>query len=515
MVMRIACVYTVERGATTDKPLPYAMDIPFGMAIIATILQQAGHDVDLMVFSPRSQWADSITTFIARRRPRLFCLTAVSTQFAFQREIAKLVKRIDPSIFVILGGHHASLDPEETIRTPALDAICVGEGDHSVIELARRLADREPLTGIPHLWFKGADGEVEKNPPLEFDTDLDTLPYIDRKMWEPWIAEPDRYPSVLLGRGCPFRCTYCSAHAMARLSEGRFVRFRSPENIIGEISAICERYPSVDNIYLEVETIAHQKEAAPLFAKLAEFNAAREKKLNFGVNFTVTSTFIRNSEQCEKFLLMLRRANVVYLNIGLESGSERLRREVLRRPRYTNAEFLEFCRIAREHDVAVDLYVLIGIPGETPEDFKETVQLVRNSRPKMVQLSIFYPYLGTDLANVALEKGLVTKDGLNPALERARPALDLPTFSRRRVRLEYILFWFKAFRGVWPARRILAETVQGIIAGSPALWSRYTRLRDESKVVRYLRARYRMIRHHDEDPGTIHRPTKIEFTYSD
>ncbi|HKA28690.1 MAG TPA: cobalamin-dependent protein, partial [Candidatus Binatia bacterium] len=248
--MRIGCVYTVERGATTDKPLPYAMDIPFGMAIIATILQQAGHDVDLMVFSPRSRWADSIEAFIATRRPRLFCLTAVSTQFAFQREIAKLVKRIDPSIFVILGGHHASLDPEETIRTPALDAICVGEGDHSVIELARRLADQEPLTGIPHLWFKGADSEVERNPPLEFDTDLDTLPYIDRRMWEPWIAEPDRYPSVLLGRGCPFRCTYCSAHAMARLSEGRFVRFRSPENIIGEISAICERYPSVDNIYL-------------------------------------------------------------------------------------------------------------------------------------------------------------------------------------------------------------------------------------------------------------------------
>ena len=513
--MRIGCVYTVERGATTDKPLPYAMDIPFGIAIIATVLERAGHDIDLLVFSPRSQWTRRLTTYIETARPRLFCLTAVSTQFAFQREIANLIKRIDPSIFVILGGHHASLDPEEAVLTPTLDAICVGEGDQSVIELARRLEDGEPLTGIPHLWLKQADGGIERNPPLEFDQDLDTLPYIDRALWEPWIAAPDKYPSVLLGRGCPFRCTYCSAHAMARLSEGRFVRFRSPENIIGEISAICERYPAVDNIYLEVETIAHQKEAGPLFAKLAEFNASQARPLSFGVNFTVTSTFIRNTEQCRAFLCMLKAANVVYLNIGLESGSERLRRDILRRPKYTNAEFLEFCRIAREFDVAVDLYVLIGIPGETPADFNETIRLVRAARPKMVQLSIFYPYLGTDLANVALERGLVTKQSLSPALERARPALDLPSFSRRRVRLEYVLFWFKVFRGVWPTRRILAETVQGIIAGSPALWATYTRLRDESRVVRSLRARYRAMMNRTEDPGTIHRPTKIEFTYSD
>jgi hypothetical protein len=133
----------------------------------------------------------------------------------------------------------------------------------------------------------------------------------------------------------------------------------------------------------------------------------------------------------------------------------------------------------------------------------------------MVQLSVFYPYLGTDLANVALERGLVTRQSLNPSLERARTTLDLPTFSRRRVRLEYILFWYKVYRGVWPASRIMTETVQGIIAGSPRLWSAYTRLKENSRVVRYIRARYRSLRKRGEDPGNIHRPTKIEFTYGD
>lgn len=514
--MKIGCVYTVERGATTEKPLPYAMDIPFGMAIIATVLKHAGHEVQLLVFSPRSTYAETIERYIETHHPKLFCLTAVSTQFGFVRELARLVKHIDPSIFVIVGGHHASLDSEEAIKTPNLDAICVGEGDRSTIDLARRMETGEPLTGIPHLWLKRPDGTVEKNPPAAFDQDLNSLPYIDREMWEPWVAHPDQYPSVLLGRGCPFRCTYCSAHAMQRLAEGRFVRFRSPDNIVGEIAAISARYPHVDNIYLEVETIAHQKEAAPLFAKLARFNAVREKKLMFGVNFTVTSTFIRNEEHCREFLGMLKCANVVYLNIGLESGSERLRHDVLRRPKYTNAEFLQFCRLAREYGISVDLYVLIGIPGEKPADFRETIQLVRAARPKMVQLSIFYPYLGTDLATIALERGLVTRESLNPSLERARPALDLPTFSRRRVRLEYVLFWFKVYRGVWPISKIMAETVRGIIAGSPRLWSAYTRLKDDSRVVRQIRAWYRSLRNnHSEDPGSIHRPSKIDLTYND
>jgi radical SAM superfamily enzyme YgiQ (UPF0313 family) len=513
--MKIGCVYTVERGATASQPLPFAMDIPFGMGIIATVLKRAGHDVRLLVFSPRSSYAETLREYIETERPTLLCLTAVSSQFSFIRRIAEIAKEIDPSLFVVLGGHHASLNPDDAILAPTLDAICVGEGDHSVVALAECLEKGDPVTGIPHLWIKQPDGTWEKNPPLEFDGDLDSLPYIDREIWEPWVEHPDRYPSVLLGRGCPFRCTYCSAHAMARLSKGRFVRFRSPENICGEIDQIAERYPEADDIYLEVETIAHQKEAIPLFEKLEEFNAGRERKLRFGLNFTVTSVFIRDEAECRKFLEMLNRANVVYLNIGLESGSERLRKEVLRRPRYTNEEFIRFSRIAREYGVALDFYVLIGVPGETLADYKETVRLVRDTNPKTVQLSIFYPYLGTDLATIALERELVSRNDLDKAsIERAQPALDLPGFSRRRVKLEYSLFWFKAFRGHWPASKIAVETLQGIVSGSPRLWARYTRIRENSKVFAFLRDRYQSMLGRREGEAS-HRPSKIEFTYSD
>lgn len=524
--MKIGCVYTVERGATDEVPLPYATDIPFGMAIISTLLKDAGHDVRLLVFSARSNYRRILEDYIREQRPRLFCLTAVSSQFAFIREIARIIKHTDPSIFVALGGHHASLDSDEAIETPTLDAICVGEGDYAVLELARQLEAGGGVSGIPNMWIKRPDGPLEKNPAVDFEQDLDSLPFIDRKLWEPWIVNPDKYPHVLLGRGCPFRCTYCSAHAMRGLQSGKFVRFRSVSNIVAEIEKICVDYPAVDSIYLEVETIAHQKEAVALFEGLAAFNRGRDVPLSFGCNFTVTSQFIRREEGCREFLAMLERANVTYLNIGLESGSERLRKDVLRRPRYTNDEFVRFAQMAREFEIDLDFYVLIGVPDETLEDYRETVRLVRETQPKTVQLSIFYPYLGTDLATLALDRGLVTRRDLDPtldagdesealrkAMERTRPALNVPTFPRWRVRLEYTLFWFKVYRGHWPASQILVQSILGFIVGNPRLWAMYNRLQDHSRVVNFLREIYRSRLHRGSNPRDVHRPQQIHATY--
>jgi len=489
--MRIGCVYSVERAASRDKPLLVAMDIPFGISTIATVLENAGHTVDLFVCPQGENTQEDIfTDYLVTHRPKLLCFTAVSTQFPYVRYLINKTKKSVPSIYIILGGHHASLDPEEAIQVSGVDAICLGEGDQSIIQLAKALETNTPVTGIPNLWIKLEDGNLEKNPPLPFQQNLDELPYINRKMWEPWIKEPGRYPSVLLGRGCPFGCTYCSNHAMRRISTGRYTRFRSPENIVGEIEQICSNYPGVDSIYLEVETIAHQKEAVPLFLALEAFNNNRTSKVGFGLNFTVTSTFIRNKEKSHEFLSMLKRANVEYMNIGLESGSELLRRNVLRRPKYSNVEFLRFTRLAREYEIDLNFYVLIGVPGETLADYKETLALVRKAMPRMVFLSIFYPYLGTDLYTIAAEQGLISEEGLDTSAERARPALDLPGFSRARIRMEYILFWYKAYRGYWPLSKIFVETGRGIINGSPHAWKIYQYLQERSRIFKWLKHFY-------------------------
>ena len=147
MPLSLACVYSVESYVTLDKPIREGASVPFGIATIATVLKEAGHEVELLVFTPDTPILATLRPFIQRFRPRLFCLTAVSTQFPLIRTIAEAIKQVDSTIYVALGGAYASLMPDEAIACPFIDAVCVGEGDTAVVELAAQiLSGRQPAT---------------------------------------------------------------------------------------------------------------------------------------------------------------------------------------------------------------------------------------------------------------------------------------------------------------------------------------------------------------------------------
>ncbi len=476
--MRIGCVYSIENYCSIDKPLRSPMEIPFGISIIATVLKVAGHDVDLFVISPVTPLKKILQDYIKEKKPQLFCLSAVSSQFPPIEDVAALVKELDPDIFVILGGHHASLSPDQAIKCPNLDAICVSEGDSAVVQLTRQLEEGKWPTGIPNLWIRHPEtGEIEKNPTAPFNENLDIIPYVDRTLWEPWVVNPHEEASVLVGRGCPYKCTYCSNHAMEELAEGSYVRYRSSEDMIAEIDSLCDQYPRMKHIYLEIETVgADVQKGIDLFEKLAEYNNAREERLSFRINLALHSNFVRVEEKYKKFLELCQKANVTALNVGLESGSQRVRRQILRRPRYTNEELVGFCRTAREFGVATSLLVLMGVPGETFDDYLETVAVVRDLQPEDVQLSIFYPYLGTDLYNVAVEQGVIPAGGTEASNERHRATMDLPDFPRWRIQFEFLYFWYRSFKGHWSMDKIFMKMLRAFLL-------RFTNL---SAIARYL-----------------------------
>ncbi|MEC9376122.1 MAG: radical SAM protein, partial [Pseudomonadota bacterium] len=396
-ILKIGCVYSVDTFYEIDKPFSSATEIPFGISIIITVLQQQGHDVELFVVTPETDLDNTISKFVLEHNPKLICYTAVTTQYWQVKNVANHIKKINPDIFQILGGHHASLDSDEVMKEGVFDAICVGEGENSIVDLAENIenySEYEHIKPIKNLWFYDKDNKnIIKNQRADFRQDLDDLPYINRKIWDKYIENPSDYPAILLGRGCPFKCTYCSNHAMAKLSDGKYTRFRSPENIVGEIEGILKNYKNVERIYLEVETFgANRKASFAIFEKLAEFNSSLNKKIRFGANLALTSNFMSNEERCHELLSKATKANLMTINIGLESGSERFRKDVLIRPKYTNDELVRFCKLAKDYDIKVIFFVLIGLPGETLKDYYETVKTARRAQPYTCYVSIFYPY---------------------------------------------------------------------------------------------------------------------------
>ena len=404
----------------------------------------------------------ALDKYIENFRPRLICFTAVSTEYAFIQKTALYIKKKHPDIFLLIGGPHVSLNPEDAIEGP-FDAVCIGEGEYPALELVSQLEKGSSPANINNLWIKQGD-EIYKNPVRPFIKEIDDLPFPDRDIWRDWTEDsPDSEIPVLLGRGCPFQCTYCCNHALRKLATGQYVRFRSVDNIMKEIKDISVKYPDKTNIYLEVETIgANRQWLEELCSSLTDFNNSLKKPLSYRTNLRITPGM-----PLEQIFTALKKGNFTAVSIGLESGSERVRRDILNR-NYSNKDILEAVKSARRHGLKVYFYNLIGVPGESEADFADTIKMNRLCQPDKTYVHIFYPYPGTELYFKAKTGGLLS-DNITTELERCTAVLDLPEFSKKRIQNGFIWFDYKVYKGYRPLSRILPKVIVSMLRSNSSL----------------------------------------------
>ena len=444
--MNILFIFSLQENLLTAKPLQSQEQIQFGISYISALLKKHGHKTKLLVLTRQNYKV--IDEYLKNFCPGLICFTAVSTEYLFMAHIAQHVKNIHSDIFLLAGGPHVTLNPQDCI-SGAFDALCVGEGEYPVLELVQYLEKGNRPSGISNLWIKRGS-EIEKNPARPFLQNIDELPFPDREMWQKWIAVPESRYAVLLGRGCLFQCTYCCNHALRKIASGPYLRLRSPDNIIKEITGIIKKNPEIKEIYLEVESFGVNLDwAVELCEKLENMN----KKLNSPVSFGVNLRIVPGAD-LKNLFAALKKSNFKIINIGLESGSERIRREVLKR-NYSNEDVIKTVGLAREQGLQVAFFNLIGVPGETVEDFKETVKINRICLPDGHLTSIFYPYQGTDLYDLCQEQGLLNKH-LGQGIERKKAVLDLPGFSKKQIQKSYEWFDYYVYKGIKPLYKLTA-----------------------------------------------------------
>jgi len=460
--MNVLFVYSLDDIQSIQKPLRSWTDIQFGISYISSILKAHGHRTRLAVLG-NNKWEQSkglLQPVIEEFSPQVICFTAVFSQYPFIYKIADYIRSRWPDKYLVIGGVHATLNPDAVINGP-FNALCVGEGEYPILELCSQLNDDRLPQGIANLWIKSSAGNIERNKTRDFLRDLDLLPFPDRDMWIPWMHEQlDAEFSMLLGRGCPHICTYCSNHVLKKIAGGKYVRMRSPENIIKEVDFIRNQYNS-SNIYFEVESIALNKNwTFELCAELERYNNKTGKSISYGCNFRITPHSVD-----EKLFTAFEKANLKKINIGLESGSERIRREVLKRE-YSNDDFVNTISMARNHGLKISIYNMIGVPGETLSDHMETVRLNRLCLPDSHSTSIFFPYPGTELYETCIREGLL-KGSLDMEMERRKAYLELPGFSKKQINKAFIWFDYRVYKGHKPLWVILAHVIAVKLRSNP------------------------------------------------
>ena len=124
--------------------------------------------------------------------------------------------------------------------------------------------------------------------------------------------------------------------------------------------------------------------------------------------------------------------------------------------RYSNQDFKNALHCAKKYGLKVNVYIMVGIPGETLDDFQDTIKCIRECQPHRADISIFYPYPGTKLYDICKEKNLLNHK-ISTEYERRIAVLDLPGFSRKQIQKQYDWFDFTVYKGYKPLYPLLKE----------------------------------------------------------
>jgi len=379
----------------------------YGLAFLSGALKEAGHETALVNANENLAPAPSAADIVRRveeERPGLVGFSVVTTQFAYAVEWARAIKEALPDLPIVIGGVHATMDPAGCLETGAFDYVCVGEGEEAVVELAGALEEGRPATSIRNVWARdGAD--IVKNPVRPF-TPLENLPEKDYSVFDfqRMIDAKDGWVGLMASRGCPFRCSYCFNHRMVELysrdtglcaGELGYVRHHGVDELLGEIEMLLSNYENIRTFIFDDDLFTFDK------GYVGEF--CRRYREMTDVPF-VCNAHVRFFD--EEIARTLKEGGCRIVKFGLESGSERVRRDVMHRY-MTTAEIRKAFAAAAAAGLHSSAFVMMGLPGETRAEMDETVELLAGIEPGRFRWAIFFPFVNTDAYDFAAEAGLI------------------------------------------------------------------------------------------------------------
>ena len=333
-------------------------------------------------------------------KPDLIATGYYSNQRVIVRDLMAPVKKAFPHIPVIAGGCHPSFEPEESIVEPFLDMICIGEGEHLLVELCDRINAKKDYSDVRGLWIK-KDGKVIRNPMGDL-IDLDTLGFPDwdtfdpAHIYQPFHSGYFRVGMVEFGRGCPYRCTYCANGKYLDLYQDNkrgYFRHRKPKLFVPWLKHLKEKY-ELEMIYFQDGTFLTMPDSV-----LEELSFLYEEHINLPCILLTTVHTIN-----EKRLKCLKRMKCLYVNLGIEEGNPEFREKYLKR-KMTNQQIIEAFRLLRQYGIYSAAYNVLGFPHETRADIFQTIELNRQANPDSVYPQVFYPIEGSELRDWCVKEG--------------------------------------------------------------------------------------------------------------
>ena len=389
---------TFVLGDFAHSGVPYNGSFAHGIASMTSVLKQAGHSVELIHLT-KAPGKQQFTEQMKTTNPDLVAFSTITHMFPYVKDWAAWVKEC-MDVPIIVGGVHAILKPEEVIGTHDVDYVCTGEGEHALLELVQALEADNDTTSIRGLWAK-RDGII-RNPQRPLIGDLNSLPLPDYSVFDYDRINAGRSKkvvSVMLSRGCPYRCSYCANQRIKNSypNAKEYTRYYSVARAIQMLKILKKQYPETQEIIFNDNIIYPNRDW------LEEFAVAYSETI--ALPFTANT---RPHLTDESIVALLKAAGCQRVCMGVESGDEQIANRVLRRGQ-NNQTIRKAFRWFSKQGIQTVSYNIVGSPQETTETMLKTIRLNADIKPTIISPFIYYPFPGTESYDLCKDEGFLTE----------------------------------------------------------------------------------------------------------
>lgn len=326
---------------------------------------------------------------IKQIKPDFIGISILSPSIDWALSTCRFLKKEIPDSLIILGGPHPTFFPQ-VVEQPEVDIICIGEGEKPLSQMLEKYnGTLSSIKDIPNLWIKDGDSII-RNPvcSLLSEKELSELPPCDRThyLWYPALRN-NPHKKIWTSRGCPFDCSFCFNHAYKEIYNGlgKPVRRRSVDSVINEIKEI-KKYGWKCLEFVDDQFLMSKDWVFDFCEKYA-------KEINLPFTCNAIAKQIKPDVVSE-----LKRVGCKAIYFGIESGVERIRKEIYNKP-ISNDDIFRAADTLHTCNMPFLTFNMVGLPNESMNDIYETVKINQEIRTTYPWCSILQPYPGTQIAN--------------------------------------------------------------------------------------------------------------------
>jgi radical SAM superfamily enzyme YgiQ (UPF0313 family) len=344
---------------------------------------------------------DALRSIISDFSPDFIFVSMVERNFSTAKDLL-----LGVDVPILAGGILPTIAPEFVKSQNWVDYICVGEGERSVIDFLDKSSDKYPKQLIDM-------DDVEFQTWTDFD---------ERHLLKPFMGKVYRGGAFEFSRGCGKSCSFCVAPQIRKKMAGcgKYHRTKSPEYCINEILDKKIHYKLNMVSFGDTDFL----QGVPKDQLVTLLNDYSERiNLPFTIQCSVET--LTNPE----ILKLLRKAQCCAISVGVESGSDKIRKSVIKKAVPIDV-FKRAFKLCRDYDLRITANYMVGLPYETEKDVYETIKLNKILNPPSIAVTYFTPFMGTELYDTCIKEKFY-----QPFQENVYeyPPLKMPQLSQERI----------------------------------------------------------------------------------